>query len=154
MIRRSVFTFTFALIAISFVHLTAQAQELSYIADTGVIDLAPGQAIRVSVAGSGAESVTVRFKKMEYVEIGSIEGLVRKQVGSQTTSGPVILSGDQCLVFYLVASGAGSRVQVLSSSQNLKANAFVISPAPSGGSSNLPADQISLNFTKITYERW
>lgn len=154
MTRRTVTSLALSLLVISALYSTANAQTLPYVADTGVIDLAPGQVLRVTASGLGYESIRVQFRKMEYVESGITDGVVRKQVGSQTTSGPIILSGDQCLVFFAVPSGAGVRIQLLSSSQNLKANAFV-SPASGGsdGSSVMPMEQISFNFTNITFER-
>jgi hypothetical protein len=155
MTGRTVTSLALGLIVILALYSTADAQTLPYVADTGVIDLAPGQVLRITATGLGYESIRVQFKKMEYVESEITDGVVRKQVGSQTTSGPIILSGDQCLVFYAVASGAGVRIQLLSSSQNLKANAFVVSPASGGsnGSSVMPMEQISFNFTNITVER-
>lgn len=155
MTRRTIISFALGLIVISALYSTANAQASSYLADTGVIDLAPGQSLRVSAAGSGSEVITVQFRRMEYVETGFIDGVMRRSVGSQSTTAPITLSGDQCLVFYLGGTGAGVRVQLYTSSQNLKANAFVISPATSGsnGSSILPMEQISFNFTNITFER-
>ena len=133
MTHRTALYIVLGFISISALYSTSNAQTLPYVADTGVIDLAPGQALSVSATGLGYESITVQFKKMEYVESGITDGIVRKQVGSQTTSGPITLSGDQCLVFYAVASGAGVRLQLYSSSPHLTAKAFVVSQVSGGG---------------------
>ena len=147
MTRRTITSFALGLIVISALYSTANAQTLPYVADTGVIDLAPGQALRVSATGLGYESIRVQFKKMEYVESGIIDGVVLKQVGSQTTSSPAVLSGDECLVFFIGGSGAGVRVQLYSSSQNLTAKAFVVSPASERGGT--VTEEISLTYQKI-----
>ena len=153
MIRRTIGSLSLSIIFMAAFYSAANAQTSTYIADTGVIDLAPGQSLRISAAANGSEQITVRLKKIEYLENGSTNGLAPKHVGSQTTSGPIVLEGDQCLVFYLGGTGSSVRVQLLSGSQNLKANAFIVSPA-SGGSSILPMEQVSFNFTNITYERY
>jgi hypothetical protein len=88
---------------------------------------------------------------MEYVESGITDGVVLKQVGSQTTSGPVVLSGDECLVFFIGGSGAGVRLKLYSSGQNLVAKAFVVSPA--SGSGGTVIEEISLTYQKIELSR-
>ena len=130
MIRRTVNTFALGLIVISAVYSTANAQTSSYVVDTGVIDLAPGQTLRVSLVSS--EAATVRFKKLEYVESDMIDGVVRKQVASQSTSSPVSVSGDQCLVFFLGGMQGSVRVQIYASTQNFTARAFVVGSASGG----------------------
>lgn len=149
--HRTITSFALGLIVLSALFSTANAQTLPYVADTGVIDLAPGQALRVSATGLGYESITVRFKKMEYVESGINDGVMLKQVGSQTTSGPNVLSGDECLVFYLGGSGAGVRVKLYTSSPNLTAKAFVVSPASGGGGT--VTEEISFTYQKIDLSR-
>ena len=152
MTRRTALYIVLGIISVSVLYSSANAQTFSYRSDTGVIDLAPGQTLRVAATGSSSESITVRFKRMEYVELGTIDGVARKEVGSQTTTGPMILSGDQCLVFYVGATGAGVRVQLYSSSQNLNAKAFVVSPASTSGGTVI--EEISLTYQKIDLIRY
>ncbi len=147
MTRKTALYIVLGIISVSALYSTANAQTFSYRSDTGVIDLAPGQTLRVAVTGSGSESTTVQFKKMEYVESGFTDGILRKQVGSQTTGAPVVLSGDECLVIFLGGSGAGVRVQLLTNSQNLTAKAFVVSPASGGGGTVM--EEISFTYQKI-----
>ena len=147
MTRRTTLYLLLGFISVSAFYSTANAQTFSYRSDTGVIDLAPGQILRVAATGSGSGSATVQFRKMEYVESGIADGVVLKQVGSQTTTGPITLSGDECLVFFVGSSGAGVRMQLYSSSQNLTAKAFVVSPASERGGT--VTEEISLTYQKI-----
>lgn len=151
MTRRTALYIVLGLISVSALYSTANAQTFSYRSDTGVIELAPGQILRIAATGSGSGSATVQFKKMEYVESGIADGVVLKQVGSRTTTGPITLSGDECLVFFVGSSGAGVRMQLYSSSQNLTAKAFVVSPASEGGGALI--EEISLTYQKIELSR-
>jgi hypothetical protein len=151
MTRNTALYIVLGFITVSVFYSTANAQTFSHRSDTGVIDLAPGQVLRIAATGSGSEAATVQFRKMEYVESGIADGVVRKQVGSQTTTAPMTLAGDQCLVFFVVASGAGVRLQLFSTSQNLTAKAFVVSPA--GGSGGTAMEEISLTYQKIELSR-
>ena len=133
--RRSIISTFFGLIGVSSIQLfsaSAANAQFYYSMDTGVVFLAPGQTLRVSASGTGSETVTVKFKKMEYVESGITDGVLRQQVASQSTTGSLPLAGDQALVFNAVASGAGVRVQLHSSSPNVNVIASVITPGIGG----------------------
>ncbi len=159
MIKRTGFLFllAFLFVAASLIKSdTAAAQTQLYVADTGVITLQPGQILGLSVNGAGSTTATIYFRKKEYADAGSTGGVVLKQLVSQTTSGSFTIAPDQSASSDFFYTIKGVRGEVVSTSRNVKVNAFVIGPAPtsnSGNGSPGPAiEQISFNFTNITLE--
>ena len=153
MIRR-ITTFALGLFVLSALYSNTNAQTSSYVADTGVINLAPGQSLRITAAGVGSERAAVQFKKTEYVDSGIIAGVVRQQVASQTTTGPIDLSGDQCLVFFLGGTGSSVRVQIYGNSPYLKPNAFMIISAGTNTGAAPVVEEISLTYRKVELENY
>ena len=136
---------------------SASAQTQSYYADTGFMVLSAGQTLRLTAANITSEAVTVRFKKTEYVDSSSTGLIIRKQP-VQTISDSITLLPGQSAAIDFQYTIKDIRGEAVSSSKNVRLNAFVISPAPTGstggsnGSSILPMEQISFNFTNITFE--
>ena len=135
---------------------SAHGQQM-YVADTGVLKVEAGQTLRLVATGTGSEPITVVFRRAKYVET-STGSVVRMQRVSETVSDTIVLQPDQAAAsseYYIridVVKG-----EILSSSRNLKVSAFLIGPAPSStggsnGSSALPMEQISFNFTNVTFE--
>jgi len=151
MIRSTVSSISLAIIVISTFYSVASAQTLPYVADTGVIDLVTGQGARVSAVNTGSEPITVRLKKTEYVENGIIDGVSIKQVGAQTTTSAIVLSGNECLVFYVGGTGASVRIQLYGSSQYLRPNAFLITSAGPNTGNAAPTEEISFVYQRIAW---
>jgi hypothetical protein len=151
MIRSTVSSISLAIIVISTFYSAASAQALPYVADTGVIDLVTGQGARVSAVNTGSEPITVRLKKTEYVENGIIDGVSIKQVSAQTTTSSIVLSGNECLVFYVGGTGASVRIQLYGSSQYLRPNAFLITSSGANSGNAAPTEEISFVYQRIAW---
>jgi len=151
MIRSTVSSISLAIIVISTFYSVASAQTLPYVADTGVIDLVTGQGARVSAVNTGSEPITVRLKKTEYVENGIIDGVSIKQVGAQTTTSSIVLSGNECLVFYVGGTGTSVRIQLYGSSQYLRPNAFLITSSGPNTGNAAPTEEISFVYQRIAW---
>jgi hypothetical protein len=151
MIRSTVSSISLAIIVISTFYSAASAQALPYVADTGVIDLVTGQGARVSAVNTGSEPITVRLKKTEYVENGIIDGVSIKQVSAQTTTSSIVLSGNECLVFYVGGTGASVRIQLYGSSQYLRPNAFLITSSGPNSGNAAPTEEISFVYQRIAW---
>ena len=156
MTRRITFVLSVAFL-LAFISLiqpeAASAQAQSNVADTGLIVVSPGQVLRLTAVNTGSAPVTVRFKKTEYVDAGSTGLIVRKQP-VQTTSDVITLLPGQAAAVDFLYTVKDIKGEADCSSRNLRLNAFVVSPATGGsnGSSSLPMEQISFNFTNITFE--
>jgi hypothetical protein len=128
---------------------SVNAQTQTYIADTGLISIGPAQILRLSVASAGSETVTIRFRKTEYVDSSVSGSVVRKQMLSQTTSDAITIAPGQAASIDFQYTIKDVRGEVISSSRNLRVNAFVVdsNTSSSGGSDVIPQSQISFNFT-------
>lgn len=155
--RRNVFLISTAFFFAAFFAVSADsasAQTQMYVARTGSIKVLPGQTLRLTATNVGSEPVTIRFRTSKFSE--TVTGnIVRMQRVSQTVSDAITIEPDQAAgtsEYYIkidVIEG-----DVMSTSPDLKLTAFIIGPAASGsgGSSSLPMEQISFNFTNITFE--
>ena len=100
---------------------TANAQnQLSLVADSGVITLGPNQVLRVTVNGrDGNDELRVRFRQMQYIEQGNIY-----KIASQTLSPPITLAPDEAAVVD-AADYTLWRTQVLCNRRNVKVTGIV-----------------------------
>jgi hypothetical protein len=118
---------------------TAQAQQIRrFTFDTGVITLGPHQALRVGLLGDtngdgtfgGADFITARFRRMEYVEQDNIY-----IIGAQSITPPVGLGNGEAAIFnvtdgssntILIARGVASGVLVGPNRNDVKATAMIV----------------------------
>ena len=157
MTRRTVFLISLAFIFTSVVAIGADstnAQTQMYVARTGILKVYPGQTLRLTATNVGSEPITLRFRTSKYAETSVGGSVFRMQKVSQTTSDAITIEPGEAAGssdFYLKIDTIDG--DVISTSPDLKLTAFVISPASSsGGSSIQPMEQISFNFTNITFE--
>lgn len=111
--------------------VTTQGQPpQSFRADSGVIAFGPHQILRLTVdAGSGNDTITVRFRQTEYTPAPCNPNSPCKfLISSQTTSAPITLNPGEAASVELVATTYGRGV-VLSNSQNARVTVQIIDTA-------------------------
>ncbi len=106
--------------------INAQNQ-MRLVRDTGVVTRGADQELRITAAYNGDDNIRIRFRKIEYGQNTCSGGVCKQTVVSETTSAPITLSAGEAASFTCIpASVYGVRVQVLSNSQELNANAWII----------------------------
>src|ERR1044071_5736659 len=75
----------------SFNSIAKAAPPLKFNADSGIIVLGPHQALRIMVA-NGLDSLSVRFRGLEYTQTTCDDGVCRHVISSQTMSNLITLA--------------------------------------------------------------
>jgi hypothetical protein len=85
-------------------------------ANTGVVTLAMGQVLRITIASEGFESENIirpRFAWMRYGPMNcNSQGVCRQMVQSQGTTAPVNINQSEAASFDMQGTGGGVRVEV------------------------------------------
>jgi hypothetical protein len=108
---------------------TAQGQQPQrFRADPGVVTPGVNEMLRVTVASTRDDTITVRFRWMRYAAAGcgGAPPVCRHVVASQGASPRETLSPDDALSFDLQGTGAEVRVMVESNSRNARVNVQLI----------------------------
>ena len=113
---------------------TAQAQnQIKIVADTGVITLGQNQTLRVAIHSprDSASGLPTGFRRIEYTQGACGDGICKHEISSQTASPPVLLNPNEALTVDLdwSANVSGTRIIVLSSSQDVQVNVLIIDNA-------------------------
>ena len=92
-------------------------QRRRFRADTGVVTLAVGQILRITIASEGFESenlIKPRFAWMRYGPMNcNPQGICRQMVQAQGTTAPIIINQSEAASFDMQGTGGGVRVAVL-----------------------------------------
>ena len=107
---------------------TAKAQQqMRFVADTGMVTLGPNQELRVTVAAgdvNAEDSISVRFKQMEYMQTTCNGGACKYTVSSQTTTNSIRLMPSEAAIFLAGGNDSNNIVAargvVMSNSRNAK----------------------------------
>jgi hypothetical protein len=121
-----VLSITILLLTSSDSRVEAQNQ-IRIVADTGVMKPGPNQALRLTVnAGAGSDTVTVRFRRQQYIQTACSGGVCKYSVSSQTTSDPITLSPGEATAWYELDLTGFYRAMVLSNSRDVIVNAQIV----------------------------
>ena len=108
----------------------AQQQRRFFVYDTGVITPAAGQILRVTVAPTGRDPITVRFHRMQYMTEGcNGDGVCRQIITSRSGVASGQLTGAEAAHIDVPGNGNGVRVVVGSDSRNARVVAQLIDAA-------------------------
>jgi hypothetical protein len=128
---------------------TARAQQRQrFRFDSGLIIPGPHQKLRLTVdAGAGNDAITVRFRRVEYMQgVCRSDGVCQHSVSSQTTTNPITLTPGEAAL-YDVTDGTsntliGVRGVVLSNSRDVRVNVQLIDAATGQTVSLLSAAEV------------
>jgi hypothetical protein len=107
---------------------TARGQQpRKFTADSGIVTLGPNQILRITVnAGAGNDTITVRFKRMEYTPAAcNANGVCKHSLSNQRTSAPLMLAPGEAASVDLIATTYGRGI-VLSDSQNARVTLQIV----------------------------
>jgi hypothetical protein len=108
----------------------AQPKQQRFRFDTGVVTLSQNQLLRVTVTGfvDGADFVLLRFRRMQYAQIACNDGVCRLGSVTDLILDPVtLMPGEGASMDIAPMAGAsGVRAVVMSNSQNVRVNAFIV----------------------------
>jgi hypothetical protein len=99
-----------------------------FVVDTGVISPSSNQVLRLTVAGPGNDTITVRFRRQQYSPGTCGGGVCVQQVASDDTSGPVTLSAGEAASINVSSTPAfpSVRAMLLSNNRDVRVTAQII----------------------------
>jgi hypothetical protein len=104
----------------------AQSGPTRFRGDTGVIALAVGQVLRITLSPEAFEDAVV-FRSTRYIPSGcNSDGVCRHTVQSQVTTAPVNVAPNQAASFEVQGNGNGVRVVVRANTRAVVATASII----------------------------
>ena len=110
-----------------------QQQKKKPVAATGVFTPAAGQVLRITVAGAGSDTITIRFAWKRFVggTCSAVMGatVCRHTVASEGMSAPVTLGPNEAASLDVGGDGNGVEVMVFSNDTNVRVNAMIIDAA-------------------------
>ena len=96
--------------------------QVRYTAGSGLVALAPGENLSLTINGTGDDPIVVRFRRTRYVRTNCADGVCRYVVESQTTTPAMISAPNQSSKLDLMGSqlepDEAGNLEVLSSSRN------------------------------------
>lgn len=108
----------------------AAQNQIRIVADTGMVSLGANQVLRV-IMKDGSNGVTLEnyvVKRIQYTQGVCSGGICKHTISSQTTSAPIPLAPNESLSADLEwnANAGGTRIVVLSRSQDVQVNVMII----------------------------
>lgn len=106
-----------------------QAQnQMRVVGDTGVVKLGIDQILRITVnAGSGNDTIAVRFRGMTYMQSGCSGGVCKSVLTSQNNSSPLLLMPNEAASYDFGDNSASDvRVRVLSNNRDVRITVAII----------------------------
>ncbi len=99
--------------------------------DTGVIPLAVGQVLRITVNGqSGTDAFRASFAWMKYMPAGcNNDGVCRHVIQSEGATAPVNVGPNQAASFEVQGTGGGVRIEVRVATGDVTADECIINSA-------------------------
>src|SRR5947207_1415231 len=110
-----------------------QQQKRKPVAATGVFTPAAGQVLRITVAGAGSDTITIRFAWKRFVggTCSAVMGatVCRHTVASEGMSAPVTLGPNEAASLDVGGDGNGVEVMVFNNDGNVSVQAMIIDVA-------------------------
>ena len=111
---------------------TAKAQnQISIVADTGLITLGPNQILRLTIKAprDPASGITTGFRRIEYSQGVCSGGICKHTISSQTTSPPITLESGEAASFDIPNTAFGVRALVESNRRDARVTVQIIDTA-------------------------